>query len=216
MIMRNRFDAQLSTLHTEIVAMGAMTEAAIAGAVKGLLERDNVLAQTVANGDNVIDNKEREIEALCLKLLLRQQPVASDLRLISSAMKMITDIERIGDQAADIAELTSGLIERGYHGEYPLLADMARETIRMVTEAIDAFVKKDLALARTVVQSDDVVDDMFDHIRMELTDSIRRDTAESTHAIDLIMIAKYFERIGDHATNIAEWVCFSITGVPEQ
>lgn len=210
--MRTRFEHQLHNLNNEIIHMGAMVESAIAAAVRALETRDPALARQIASSDAVIDEKEREIEQLCLKLLLQQQPVASDLRLISAAMKMITDIERIGDQAADIAELTLLLCRQKPPGSMERLKEMARCTIHMVSEAIDAFVKKDLQLARQVVEYDDLVDSLFDEIKADLIAEIRcsRDAGET--AIDVIMVAKYFERIGDHAVNVAEWVIFSITG----
>lgn len=210
--MRNRFDNQLQELNNEIINMGAMVESAIAAAVRALETRDVPLAEQVASSDSAIDDKEREIEQLCLKLLLQQQPVASDLRLISAAMKMITDIERIGDQAADISELTLLLCRQAQMGHMENLKKMARATIKMVSDAIDAFVKKDLHLACEVVAYDDVVDDLFDVIKTDLISSIHENRESGETAIDLIMVAKYFERIGDHAVNIAEWVVFSITG----
>ena len=210
--MRNRFDNQLHELNNEIINMGAMVESSIAAAVKALETRDASLARRIASSDSVIDDKEREIEQLCLKLLLQQQPVASDLRLISAAMKMITDIERIGDQAADISELTLLLCQRDDFIVLDQLRNMAQATIKMVSEAIDAFVKKDLLLAHQVVDYDDTVDELFDQIKALLIRRIHEDHEVGETAIDLIMIAKYFERIGDHAVNVAEWVCFSITG----
>lgn len=210
--MRNRFEAQLHELNNEIITMGAMVESAIAAAARALENRDAALATQVATSDETVDDKEREIEQLCLKLLLQQQPVASDLRMISAAMKMITDIERIGDQAADIAELTlllcrqEGILRAGQ------LKEMARATIHMVSGAIDAFVRRDLHLAREICEYDDIVDGQFDQIKASLIEDIRANRDLGETAIDEIMIAKYFERIGDHAVNIAEWVVFSITG----
>ncbi|MCB6367063.1 phosphate signaling complex protein PhoU [Intestinibacillus massiliensis] len=211
--MRNRFDMQLRQLDCELIQLGAMIEHAIAGAAKALLECDAEKAHEVSGLDDGIDQKERDIERLCLKLLLQQQPVARDLRQISAALKMITDMERIGDQAADIAEIAVMLAGRGE----PLLGsahigDMARATIRMVSDSVDAFVKKDLELTRAVVRYDDVVDDLFDEVKNDLIRFIAQNSACGEQAIDFLMVAKYFERIGDHATNIAEWVEFSITG----
>lgn len=210
--MRSRFEAQLHELSNEIITMGAMVESAIAAAARALENRDAALAASVAGADNAIDEKEREIEQLCLKLLLQQQPVASDLRMISAAMKMITDIERIGDQAEDIAELTLLLCREERVISAERLKEMARATIHMVSGAIDAFVRRDLHLAREIMNYDDVVDRQFDEIKAELIRSIRENHDMGESAIDEIMIAKYFERIGDHAVNIAEWVDFSITG----
>lgn len=213
--MRKRFEQQLSALHTEMISMGALVETAIAGAVKALLGSDVALAERIYHGDGIIDDKEHEIESQCMKLLLHQAPVASDLRTISVAMKMSTDLERIGDQASDISKVTLSLIERGYQGQIPQLADMARAAIHMVTQAIDAFVTNDLALARTTIDYDDQIDDLFDEVKEVLTQKIRDEADDCEFCIDLLMIAKYFERIGDHAVNIAEWVCYSITGMPE-
>ncbi|MEG1774446.1 MAG: phosphate signaling complex protein PhoU, partial [Oscillospiraceae bacterium] len=179
---------------------------------KSLIERDRPLAEQIARSDSEIDQKESEIEALCLKLLLQQQPVARDLRVISSALKMITDMERIGDQAADIADIALQLID-GHVVEWPQhIPDMARATIKMVSDSIDAFVRHDLSLAQEVMESDDLVDALFVRVRSELIAGIHRNPQTGEQALDMLMIAKYFERIGDHATNIAEWVVFSITG----
>lgn len=210
--MRSKFDAQLHELNNEIITMSALVESAIAAAARALENRDAALAEQVAGSDSVIDDKMREIEQLCLKLLLQQQPVASDLRLISAAMKMITDIERIGDQAADIAELTLLLCQQEGITSAAQLKDMARSTIHMVSGAIDAFVNRDLHMAREIMEYDDVVDRQFDDIKASLVAAIKEDRDLGETAIDEIMIAKYFERIGDHAVNIAEWVDFSITG----
>lgn len=210
--MRTRFEAQLHELNNEIITMSALVESAIAAAARALENRDTALATQVAGSDNVIDDKMREIEQLCLKLLLQQQPVASDLRLISAAMKMITDIERIGDQAADIAELTLLLCRQDGITSATQLKEMARSTIHMVSGAIDAFVRRDLHMAREIMEYDDVVDRQFDEIKARLVAAIKEDRDLGETAIDEIMIAKYFERIGDHAVNIAEWVDFSITG----
>lgn len=209
--MRNKFEEQLEQLNCQLIEMGAMIERSIAGAVKALIEDNIQKAREIASLDEEIDQKEREIERQCLKLLLQQQPVARDLRQISSALKMITDMERIGDQAADISEIVVRLA-----GEDRLhvtrIDEMARATIKMVTESIDAFVKKDLALVQAVIAYDDVVDDLFDEVKDDLIHLIAENRTCGEQAIDYLMIAKYLERIGDHATNIAEWVDFSITG----
>lgn len=208
--MRSRFDQQLSLLNRALIEMGALCEEVIALAAKAVLTGDGTLAEKVAPLDREIDQKEREIESQCLKLLLQQQPVARDLRTISSALKMISDMERIGDQAADIAEITRDIADNSIKDLVPI-GDMARATIKMVTDSVDSFVRKDLGLAEAVISSDDVVDDLFLQVREEL---IRRigmgDSGEV--CIDLLMIAKYLERIGDHAVNIAEWVEYSLTG----
>jgi phosphate transport system protein len=211
--MRNKFDMQLSELNAELIEMGAMIETAIENACKALLDRDPALAHKTMDGDPDVDKKERDIESLCLKLLMQQQPVAGDLRLISSAMKMITDMERIGDQAADISEIVTFLSLQPYDGGPMQFADMAAATMKMVRNSIDAFVMRDPAAARAVIQADDVVDRLFCSIKDELIARIGQDPRFGSEALDLLMIAKYFERIGDHATNIAEWVEFSVTGI---
>ncbi len=212
MIMRNRFDVQLELLNNELIAMGVLIEKAIEMAVKALMEQDGELANKAVVFDNEIDQKEKDIESMCLKLLLQQQPVAKDLRLISSALKMITDMERIGDQAADISELTLMMIDTPYIKKLEHIPDMAAATTKMVAESIDAFVAKDYDLAKSVVLYDDVVDDLFNLVKTELIGLIREDVNNGEQAVNLLMVAKYFERIGDHATNIAEWVMFAITG----
>ena len=197
--MRNRFDEQLMQLNRELIEMGALCEEAISVASESLLANDKQLASKVAPLDSEIDRKERTIESLCLKLLLQQQPVARDLRQISAALKMITDMERIGDQAEDIAEIICS-IDVYPAGNSRLLQEMADATIKMVTESVDAFVKNDIIIAKKVIEDDDIVD------------SIAEDPDNGEFAIDILIIAKYFERIGDHAVNIAQWVIFSVTG----
>ncbi len=210
--MRNKFDEQLTALNDMLIEMGALIETAIAASVEALIKQDKVLAKKTVEMDDLIDQKEKDIERLCLKLLLQQQPVARDLRLISSALKMITDMERIGDQAGDIAEITLHLNGRGHIENMDHIKQMAINTINMVTNSIDAFVNKDLQLANSVIAYDDVIDELFDTVKNDLVNMIKRDRDGGDIAIDLIMIAKYFERIGDHAVNIAEWVLFAITG----
>ena len=208
--MRNRFDTQLIELNNELIAMGALCENAIASSVKALLSEDVKLAASAIRIDQEIDRKEREIESMCLKLLLQQQPVASDLRLISSVLKMITDIERIGDQASDIAEIVTYLPKISGHNKH--IEEMAQATIKMVTDSLDAFVRRDLTLAWSVIEYDDVVDNLFTACKKDLIADIANNPADGERVLDILMIAKYLERIGDHATNIAEWVEFSITG----
>ena len=213
--MRNRFDEQLFELNREIIEMGAMCEEAIAYAAKALSSGDIALATKVKNNDVAIDQKERDIEIRCMKLLLHQQPVARDLRLISAALKMITDMERIGDQAEDIAEIVTFL--NGHTMEdMELIEEMARETIEMVTASVDAFVKKDVGLAQKVIDQDDIVDDYFSRVKCGVISLVADNHADGEFALDLLMIAKYFERIGDHATNIAEWVIYSVTGTHKE
>lgn len=208
--MRNRFDTQLIELNNELIAMGALCENAIASSVKALLSEDVKLAASAIRIDQEIDRKEREIESMCLKLLLQQQPVASDLRLISAVLKMITDIERIGDQASDIAEIVTYLPKINGHNKH--IEEMAQATIKMVTDSLDAFVRRDLTLAWSVIEYDDVVDNLFTACKKDLIADIANNPADGERVLDILMIAKYLERIGDHATNIAEWVEFSITG----
>ena len=209
--MRNRFDQQLEKLNVELVTMGALCEDALTYAIKALFDRESDMAERAEEAEKQIDQMEREIEAICMRLLLQQQPVARDLRVISSALKMIGDMERIGDQAADIAEIVTFTdLSESRHRVH--ITDMAQAVIKMVTESIDAFVKKDLELAENVIAYDDVVDDLFNEVKKDTVSFIANDPAAGEEAVDIIMIAKYLERIGDHATNIAEWVVFSITG----
>jgi len=213
--MRNRFDEQLELLNKEMIEMGALCEEAIALTIQAMNNGDVELASKVAPIASEIDHKERDIESRCLKLLLQQQPVAKDLRQISAALKMITDMERIGDQAEDIAEIIKWLGGRTAM-ETVKIRDMAQATIRMVTESVDAYVKQDVELAKTVILQDDIVDDCFDKAKNRLIDMIANNPGDGEYALDLLMISKYFERIGDHATNIAEWVIFSVTGIHKE
>ena len=213
--MRNRFDRQLVQLNNELIEMGGMIEKAISDTVKALVNQDIELASNVIEYDEEIDHQEREIEQLCLKLLLQQQPVAKDLRLISAALKMITDMERIGDHATDISEITIELSKESYIKKLDHIQQMAKETMVMLVQSVEAFVNKDMDKARTVIVHDDVVDDLFNKVKAELIAMIHEDVNAGEQASDLLMAAKYFERIGDHATNISEWVewvIFSITG----
>ena len=213
--MRNRFDEQLFELNTEIIEMGAMCEEAIASAAKALATGDMKLASEIKLNGSAIDQMERDIETRCMKLLLHQQPVARDLRLISAALKMITDMERIGDQAEDIAEIVTFLNGRTMEG-MELSKEMANETIQMVISSVDAFVKMDVKLAEKVIIQDNVVDDYFSKMKRGIISLITENSADGEFALDLLMISKYFERIGDHATNIAEWVIYSITGIHKE
>ena len=210
--MRNRFDRQLVQLNNELIEIGGMIEKAISDTVKALVNQDIELASNVIEYDEEIDHQEREIEQLCLKLLLQQQPVAKDLRLISAALKMITDMERIGDHATDISEITIELSKESYIKKLDHIQQMAKETMVMLVQSVEAFVNKDMDKARAVIVHDDVVDDLFNKVKAELIAMIHEDVNAGEQASDLLMAAKYFERIGDHATNISEWVIFSITG----
>lgn len=211
-MMRSRFDEQLELLNNELLEMGALIEHSIESASQALINQDIEAAKKAIEFDKQVDQKEKDIESLCLRLLLHQQPVARDLRQISAALKMITDMERIGDQAADISGIVIYLADTPYIKRLEHLPQMANAAIRMVNGSIDAYVKKDLPLAREIIAMDDIVDDLFVIIKDELIERIHEKTENGGQALDLLMIAKYFERIGDHAQNIAEWVEFSITG----
>lgn len=210
--MRSRFDEQLAKLNDMMVEMGAMIEKNIMLATQALKEQDVSLAKKAIEYDNEVDQIEKDIESLCMKLLLQQQPVARDLRLISAALKMITDMERISDQTADISEIVIMMAKSPYIRKPELIPQMAAATIKMVRESIDAFVKKDQKLAQEVIKYDDVVDKLFDDVKNILIELLREDRENSEQAIDFLMIAKYLERMADHACNIAEWVIYSITG----
>ena len=213
--MRNRFDAQLLQLNRMLIHMGDLCGIAIENATKALQDGNIQMAYDVMTADAEIDQAERDIERLCLTLLLQQQPVARDLRQISSALKMITDMERIGDQASDIAEIVVSA-QLSEATDFPKIVEMSVEVTHMVEDSIKAFVDKNLELAGNVEARDDVVDMMFDSVKNQVIDYIGENQGQAAHkAIDLVMISKYLERIGDHATNIAEWVTFSITGVHE-
>ncbi len=209
--MRNKFERQLSQLNAELITMGALCEEAITNAVKYLTDSDEDSRDACIAADKQIDEKERDIEALCIKLILQQQPVAGDLRVISAALKMISDMERIGDQASDIVEIAPYVAESGIESNTHI-RDMADATIKMVSESIESFVKMDMDIAYLVMEHDNLVDDLFDQVKDELIKSILGGFNNAEALIDLLMIAKYFERIGDHAENIAEWVVYSITG----
>lgn len=209
--MRSRFDEQLFELNRELIEMGSMCEEAIALVAKALTTGDVELAKKVMEDSQGIDQLERDIESRCMKLLLHQQPVARDLRVISAALKMITDMERIGDQAEDIAEIVVFLNGHTMEG-MEMVLDMALETSKMVNASVDAFVKKDVEIAKAVLAQDDIVDNYFMEIKRSITHFIVENANDGEIALDLLMISKYFERIGDHATNIAEWVIYSVTG----
>lgn len=208
--MRSKFDEQLAALNADLIKMGALCEKAIAMSAKALMDGDAALAARVMEFDMEIDQKERDIESRCMKLLLQQQPVARDLRTISSALKMITDMERIGDQSADIAEIVT-MAHITASDETLHIGDMARAVIRMVTDSVEAFVRRDITLAHETIAYDDVVDGLFDQVKQALAVRFEKG-GEMEEALDLLMIAKYFERIGDHAVNVAEWVLYGVTG----
>lgn len=209
--MRNRFDDQLIQLNNELIRMGALCEEAIAYAVKYLVEHDPEMKENAIDAEKQIDRKERDIESHCMKLLIHQQPVATDFRVITSALKMISDMERIGDQAEDIAEIAeyvhlSDLSARVH------ITNMAEAAVHMVNNSIDSYVKKDINIAYSVIAMDDTVDKIFLEVKNELIKAVQNGHDDAESLVDLLMIAKYFERIGDHAENIAEWVIYSITG----
>lgn len=209
--MRNRFDDQLIQLNNELIRMGALCEEAIAYAVKYLIEHDSEMKENAVDAEKQIDRKERDIESHCMKLLIHQQPVATDFRVITSALKMISDMERIGDQAEDIAEIAeyvhlSDLSARVH------ITNMAEAAVHMVNNSIDSYVKKDINIAYSVIAMDDTVDKIFLEVKNELIEAVQNGHDDAESLVDLLMIAKYFERIGDHAENIAEWVIYSITG----
>lgn len=210
--MREKFDKQLSELKDKLTHMGSIVEQAIEMAISALVTQDIEKAKKTMQVTEEINHREREIEAICFHLLAMQQPVAKDLRMISSAMKMVTDIERIGVQASDIAEISIMMADKTYIKKLEHLQEMAKETIIMVIKSLEAFVVMDKELALEVIASDDIVDNLFNTVKNELIRMIYENPDNGEQATDLLMVAKYFERIGDHAVNIAEWVIFSVTG----
>lgn len=216
--MRNRFDRQLLELNNELIQMGSLIEQAIEMGISALVHQDIEKAKNAIAFDAEIDEQEKAVESLCMKLLLQQQPVARDLRLISAALKMITDMERIGDHASDISEMTILMADSAYARSeinIDIVESMAKTTTDMVIKSVDAFVNKDLELARQVIEQDDIVDDLFAEYKKQLIAKIGENIQNGEQATDMLLVAKYFERIGDHATNIAEWVIYSITGEHE-
>lgn len=209
--MRERFERQLMQLNTELIAMGALCEDAIDCAVKYLLENDKKMKENASEIEKQIDRKERDIETICLRILLQQQPVAADLRTVSSALKMISDMERIGDQAYDISEIAEYVVGKEITNKVHI-ADMADTAAKMVTLSVESFVRKDISLAQSAIALDNKVDELFLTVKSELTEAVRQGSDNGEALVDLLMIAKYFERIGDHAENIAEWVIYAVTG----
>ncbi len=209
--MRAKFDRQLDLLNSELIEMGDLCVNAISSVVMGLFETDVAVGDKLTDFENQINHKEREIEGLCMRLLLQQQPVARDLRAISSALKMISDMERIGDQAFDIAEILGVIGDERIKGAEHI-SEMAKAAIKMVTDSVQSFVNKDIDLVKKVISYDDVVDELFVNVKKELIKTITENPEKGEICLDFLMIAKYFERIGDHATNIAQWVEYSITG----
>lgn len=212
MRMREQFEEQLEELHKKVTEMGSLCEQAISFATDALLGKNESPIKEVFSKDALIDRKEREIEDLCMRLFLHQQPVAKDLRAVSAALKMISDMERIGDQASDIAELSKWISDKSFKSKLSL-GEMAEATRKMVKDSVEAFVKNDAQLVQQVIEADDKVDELFDQVKEEIIGLIQEKGIDAKESIDLLMAAKYFERIGDHAVNIAEWVEYSITGV---
>lgn len=208
--MRSKFDEQLHLLNQEMMQMGSMIEDSIQKAINALIDQNVELAKKIMDNDTQIDHEQKKIENLCFNLLMQQQPVAKDLRVISAAMKMVTDMERIGDHAADISEMTILMSKTPYVPNLEHINRMASETVQMLIRSIEAYVEKDMKKAVDVIASDDVVDDLFDKNKAELIEQIQREPQSAESAADMLMVAKYFERIGDHATNIAEWVIFAL------
>ena len=214
--MRSKFDEQLKILNQEMMFMGSMIEDSIQKAIDALMSQDKELARKIMESDPDVDHEQKKIEGICFNLLMQQQPVARDLRGISAAMKMVTDMERIGDHASDISEITIMLADKPYVLEQDDIKKMASETVLMLIRSIEAYVEKDMEKAKKVIKHDDVVDDLFDKVKSEIIEMIRKEPEDGEQATDMLMIAKYFERIGDHATNIAEWVIFALDDKKEQ
>ena len=209
--MRNKFNEQLLELNKEMIEMGNKIIDSIKMAIAALESRDTEKAKRIMEGDAEIDRLQKKIENICFNLLIQQQPVATDLRNVTAAMKMVTDMERIGDHAADISEITILMGQESRVDQFEHIAKMANETMIMLNHSIEAYVEKDAEKARRVIEHDDIVDSLFDAAKKDVIQLILDDSGEGEEATDLLMIAKYFERIGDHATNIAEWVIFSLT-----
>jgi len=210
--MRIRLDEELYKLNEELIEMGSLVKERISRAIRALIEQDVDEAKKIMAADGDVDDMEKEIERSCLRVILQQQPVARDLRFVSAILKIITDLERIGDHASDISEFTVYLAGKPFIKKLEHIPQMAELTMIMLTESIEAFVTRDLALAKKVIADDDAVDDLFVLIKNELINLINESAGNGDQALDLMMITKYLERIGDHATNVAEWVVFSITG----
>ena len=214
--MRSKFDEQLNLLNQEMLHMGTMIEESIQVAIEAFINQDIEKAHKIMEGDEEIDHEQKKIENICFNLLMQQQPVARDLRTISAAMKMVTDMERIGDHAADISEITVFLAKNNIKVNFDHIGKMATETVMMLNHSIEAYVERDREKARKVIEHDDVVDELFNQVKNDIIAHIRSNPNAGEEAADLLMVAKYFERIGDHATNIAEWVIYSLQTVDEQ
>ena len=208
--MREKYEAELKNLNASIIKMGKMIEVAIENSVVALLGRDIATAKVIATNDDKIDDMEKDIESQCLRLLLQQQPMASDLRIITAALKMITDMERIGDHAADIADLIIELPDFSY-SNMNAIAQIGSEIIKMLNDSVESYINRDFNAAKNVIAHDDVIDELYYAIKKDLVEKIKK-TDQGEQILDYLLIAKYFERIGDHCTNIAEWVIFAVTG----
>lgn len=214
--MRTKFQEQLDILNKDLMNMGALIEKSIEDAVDALMKKDIDKAKKVMDGDTVIDNEEKKIHNICFNILMQQQPVAKDLRLVSAAMKMVTDMERIGDHASDISEIAIFLAKKPLDGRAKHIDRMATETVKMLIESIEAFIDKDIEKARSVIKNDDIIDSLFLKTKQDVIDMISDNRNSGEVATDILMIAKYFERIGDHATNIAEWVIYAYSDTAEE
>lgn len=214
--MRTKFQEQLDILNKDLMNMGALIEKSIEDAVDALMKKDIDKAKKVMDGDTVIDNEEKKIHNICFNILMQQQPVAKDLRLVSAAMKMVTDMERIGDHASDISEIAIFLAKKPLDGRAKHIDRMATETVKMLIESIEAFIDKDIEKARSVIKNDDIIDSLFLKTKQDVIDMISDNRNSGEEATDILMIAKYFERIGDHATNIAEWVIYAYSDTAEE
>ena len=208
--MRSRFDEQLRELNKEMIDMGRMIVQSIAMAIEALTDKDDILAKRIMERDDQVDHAQKKIENICFNLLIQQQPVARDLRTVTAAMKMVTDMERIGDHAADISEMTILMGKESPIDKFQHINKMATETVIMLNHSIEAYVERDKEKAKEVIEHDDVVDQLFDEVKKDIINLIQKDSGDGEEALDLLMVAKYFERIGDHATNIAEWVIYSL------
>lgn len=208
--MRTKFDEQLHMLNQEMMHMGSMIEEKIQKAIEALIGQNRSLAKKIMDGDCEVDREQKKIENICFNLLMQQQPVARDLRVISAAMKMVTDMERIGDHAADISEMTVMMSDTPYVADLEDIKKMASETVLMLIRSIEAYVEKDMLKAQSVIDHDDIVDDLFHKNKQDLIELIQKNPAVSEQAADMLMVAKYFERIGDHATNLAENIIFAL------
>lgn len=208
--MRTKFDEQLHMLNQEMMHMGSMIEERIQKAIEALIGQDSALAKEIMDGDSEVDREQKKIENICFNLLMQQQPVARDLRVISATMKMVTDMERIGDHAADISEMTVMMSDTPYVADLEDIKKMASETVLMLIRSIEAYVEKDMLKAQSVIDHDDIVDDLFNKNKQDLIELIQKNPAVSEQAADMLMVAKYFERIGDHATNLAENIIFAL------